>query len=449
MDRNNYRPISILPILSKVLERFVHTHFSAFLELNNLITITQSGFRKLHSTMTALLHVTERWLQNIDKGLVTGVVFIDLRKAFDTVNTDVLLAKLPHFGITGIEHQWFRSYLTGRSQSVTVDGHLSDPLPVTIGVPQGSILGPLLFLLYLNELPQIPEYCKTELYADDTEMECSCKPVHSDVLESNINSDLTKVADYFDVNRLTINVNKCEYMQIGTYQSLGKMPETNISIRGEPLQTVTTAKYLGMYIDKNLKWDSHIDVMVPKISAKIGVLRTLRKIVPIDTLKLLYNAIVLPHFDYGDIVYDTTSNTNKIRLQLLQSRAARLISGSGPRTNRNTMFKSLGWLSLQNRRDYHKCIMVYKCRNGLAPQYLADLFRSNDVNHSYPTRNSSQLRATKTRTEYYHNSFTVSGQNLWNSLPGSIRDSQSISVFKKSLFDHLSQKTQFVNNARF
>ncbi len=139
METNNYRPISILTISSQLLERFVHDSFSEYLEEHNLLTIAQSGFRRLHSTVTSLFHVIDRWLMNIDKGLVTGVVFIDIRKTFDTVDVNILLTKLPSFDITGMEHKWFKSYLSGRSQSVSVDGHLSDPQPVSIGVPQSSI----------------------------------------------------------------------------------------------------------------------------------------------------------------------------------------------------------------------------------------------------------------------------------------------------------------------
>ena len=139
METNNYRSISILPVLSKLLVRFGRSSYTDYLEEHKLLTIAQSGLRRLHSNVTSLLNVINRWLNNIDAGLVTGVVFIDLRKAFDTVDTYILLAKLKECEVIGIEHQWFWSYLAGRSQSVSMDDHLSDHLPVNIGVPQGSI----------------------------------------------------------------------------------------------------------------------------------------------------------------------------------------------------------------------------------------------------------------------------------------------------------------------
>ncbi len=180
-----------------------------------------------------------------------------------------------------MEHKWFKSYLSGRSHSVSVDGHLSDPLPVSIGVPQGSILVPLLFLLFLNDLPTVTESCETNMYADDTEIDSASKPDCPEERENNINSNLCKISEYFNINRLSLNVPKCEFMLIGTYQSLAKMPEMPIHINNEPLDKVPISKHLGMFIDSNLKWDDHINNMIPKISAKIGILRSLRNIVPL------------------------------------------------------------------------------------------------------------------------------------------------------------------------
>ncbi len=174
--------------------------------------------------------------------------------------------------------------------------------------------------------------------------------------------------------------------------------------------------------------------IIPKISATISILRSLRNVVLIDTLTLMYNAIVLQYFDYADIVLYSASVASKFKLQSLQTRAARLITGSGPRTSRNPIYKSLSWLSLQHRWDFHKCVMVYKCRNSLTPSYIEKIFTSNDTKHTYNTRHSSQLRSTKTRTSYYHIRFTVSGHKLWNDLSSNIQNCTTLPIVKKALF---------------
>ncbi len=229
---------------------------------------------------SAYIHHTFTYT-NIDKGLVTGVVFIDLRKAFDTVNINILLLKLTRYWISG------------------------------------TILGPLLFLLYLNDLPSITESCSVSLFSDDTEMDNAKQPEEFNELQRSINDDLSCLKTYFDDNRLSVNVDKCEFMLLGTYQALRKIPSPQFHINNEPLRPESVTKYLGMYIDEYLHWDHHIDTLVKKISSKIGILRSWRNIVPIDTLKLMYNAIVLPHGDYADIVYDAAPETNKSRLQRL------------------------------------------------------------------------------------------------------------------------------------
>ncbi len=226
-------------------------------------------------------------------------------------------------------------------------------------------------------------------------------------------------------------------MLIVTYQALKKI--LNINVHIDPINRVLVVKYVGIYIGKNLKWDVPIDKIIPKISATISIHRSLRKLVPIDTFTLMYNAIV---FCYADIVLDSASAASKCKLQSLQTSAARLISGSGPRTNRNTMYKSLSWKLLQHRRDFHKCVMLYKCRNSLAPSNLEILITSNDTKHTYNTRHSSQLRSTKTRTSYYHRSFTVSGHKLWNDLPSTIHNCTMLPTFKKALYKFYLDKTQ-------
>ncbi len=441
-ETNNYRPISILPILSKIMEKFVHYHFSQFLENNNLLTLAQSGFRRLHSTLTSLIQCTDRWLRNIDKGLITGVVFIDLRKAFDTVNFEILLQKLQEYGVNGSELEWFSSYLHGRSQVVTIDGVLSESLPVTVGVPQGSILGPLLFVLYVNDLPEALDNCESNMYADDTEIEHATKPCDSHILETALNDDMGKLKEYFIQNKLSLNVPKCTFMLIGTHQSLAKCESITIRIGECVLEQVKSSKYLGMQVDENLKWDSHIDTLRRKLASKVGLLKRLRRIIPNETLLQLYKSIVLPHFDYCDIIYGTCSKQNLDMLQKLQNRAARILTGSGPRAHRNDMYKQLGMLSLSNRQILHKCILVFKSLNNLTPDYL-DVFTQNNNIHMHNTRTSQRLHTATPRTAYYAKSFEISGAIEYNNLPYNITTISSLNQFKSAVYKYLARKDQF------
>ncbi len=204
---------------------------------------------------------THCWRENIDKGLVTWVVFIDLHKAFVTGDLDILLVKVPKFCVEGIKHQWFWSYLTGRVQSVTVDGRLPNPLPVSIGIPQAL----LFFLLFLNDFPTIHQSRETTMYADDTEYEAASKPEDYKELETTINNNLHRINEYFETNKLNHNVPECEFMLVGTYPSLAKVPNIIMHINNEPLKQVTVSKYLGMKIHSNLKWDDHINAIIHKI----------------------------------------------------------------------------------------------------------------------------------------------------------------------------------------
>jgi hypothetical protein len=278
---------------------------------------------------------------------------------------------------------------------------------VKVGVPQGSILGPLLFILYLNDLPQAVKDGDVSMYADDTEMDYT--GTSTSELEDKMNTDLKNVSTYFAANKLSLNVKKCEVLLCGTRQRVANK-DLNIKVNNNPISCVTNSTFLGFDIDENLTWSSHINKLVSKLSYKIGLLRKLREIVPQETCHLLYNSLVLPHFDYADTVYDSANATDLDRLQKLQTRAARILTGSNYRRPRKEMFQSLGWMSLKNRRMLNKSTMMYKCLNGLAPSYLSELFKT--PNHCYTTRNSHKLSVPSAKTAYYRKSFEISGAIL-------------------------------------
>ena len=280
---NNYRPISVIPIVAKVFERIIYDQVYAFLIANNLLSNSQSGFRPLHSTVTALLEATNSWAYNIYQGNVNAVVFLDLKKAFDTVNHEILLSKLRAYGIGGVAGNWFKSYLNNRNQKCFVNGQLSGSRSLLCGIPQGTILGPLLFLIYINDLPNCLVHSRPRMYADDTHLTFASNNL--DDIEYHLNLDLAKVNKWLIANRLTLNQSKTEFMLIGARQRLCTLQSAPcLAIDNVPIKQVSQIKSLGVHIDENLSWNIHIEEVAKKIASGIGALKRVRQFVPTATL---------------------------------------------------------------------------------------------------------------------------------------------------------------------
>ena len=250
----NYRPISILPVLSKCLEKHIHVHFYNFLNVHNLISDSQSGFRANHSCQTALTNITNTWYDAIDKGLLTGVLFLDFRKAFDLVNHQILLSKLKLYGCSSKTVEFFQSYLSGRFQILNFKNTLSDSLPLSVGVPQGSILGPLLFILYVNDLPLATNHCSLYMYADDTAAQTHAKSL--DIVNQYLSDDAKLVSKWCDINKMCINTEKTKAMLVTTSQRKCKLKDDlSVLINNVNIENVNNEKLLGVTIDSCLSWD--------------------------------------------------------------------------------------------------------------------------------------------------------------------------------------------------
>ena len=324
-DAANYRPISVLPVFVKILERAVHNMVYRYLQDNQLLSTYQSGFRPLHSTGTCLIDTTNKLLLNIDRGLLTGMVFLDLSKAFDTLDHERMREKLSQIGFNESAVVWFDDYLTNRTQSIALNCVVSDPQSLQYGVPQGSILGPLLFIIYINELPSIIQNCSIQLYADDTLLFFSSSSVA--LIESTLSEDLNRMISWLNSNFLFLNYSKTKIMLIGTHQRLAKVNSFNIEAQDNKFDRVYKFKYLGVVIDSCLSWNDHIDYISAKISSQLGMLRKARKIIPREACVTLYDAMILPLFDYCSAVWDKCGKTNCDFLEKLQRRAASIIEG--------------------------------------------------------------------------------------------------------------------------
>ena len=266
---NNYRPISLLSIFDKIIEKLMHKKLYTFLECNNILFCNQFGFRKNNSTIYALAQITEMIKVSIDIGKFGCGIFIDLRKAFDTVNHEILLTKLEHYGIRDNLLNWFMSYLSNRKQYVSINGLSSEPLEINCGVPQGSVLGPLLFLLYINDLPNISNVLDFYLFADDTNIYYESDSLQE--LEKTINKELQKLYLWLNVNRLSLNIDKTNYIIFHPYNKPMKEHIT-IKINKKAIKEKEFIKYLGVFIDSTLSWKHQISTISKKISRSIGIM---------------------------------------------------------------------------------------------------------------------------------------------------------------------------------
>ena len=288
---SNYRPISVLSVFSRLLEKIGHDQFSKYLKEHNKFAKCQHAFLKLHSTLTSLLSVTDTWFSNIDKRKLNISIFLDLKKAFDTVDHGILLSKLSKYGAVGTPLRWLASYLTDRKQYCQINGHKSCLKNVLCGIPQGSCLGPLLFILYVNDFEQCLEKCTAIMYADDTSVTCSAEDLTE--LCNDLKTEVGNIAKWLRLNKLSLNTDKTEYMVVGHKRQTNSISELiEIKINEEPIKRVQTVKYLGTMVDENLTWNEQYKKHKGKIKSALSSLQKLRNILPQSKLDQVYRAAV-------------------------------------------------------------------------------------------------------------------------------------------------------------
>ena len=302
-ELRNFRPISILPVLSKVIERVGQEQIIDYLLENNLITPFQSGFRAGFSTQDVLLRVTNSWVKAVDERKYVGTVFLDIAKAFDCIDHSILVEKLRYYGIVGRPLDWFKDYLFNRQKSIRIGRDTSDWSPVSIGVPQGSILGPLLFLLYINDLSSVVRYSEINIYADDTELHYCSKDLVD--LHTKLQADLDEIGDWLTCNHLRGNADKSVSMLVGSKRKVKDL-SLKLSLNNRQLECVERTKYLGLLIDRFLTWEDHVLSIIQSSRSKIYALNRLKPL-PKRLLIRLYKAYVYPLFDYSSIVYHSCS----------------------------------------------------------------------------------------------------------------------------------------------
>ena len=359
-------------------------------------------------------------LDNFNNGKVTAAIFLDLKKAFDTVDHELLIDKLKSYGINNAELKWFVSYLSERSQVVHINATQSDPMNINIGIPQGSILGPLLFIIHVNSLPDIMP-CKCVMYADDTTILCnSSDPV---TLQYELDSYLSKISNWFNKNKLTLNIKKTKLMVFGTSQILSKFKDISISYNGDTIERVDSFKYLGVTFDPQLTWKDHINRMSSNVSKRIGVIRRIKYFLPPNTLKMLATALVIPLFDYCCCVWSNCNIQYSSCLQVLMNRLGRILLSVDIKTSVDFILSSLGWRRLNVRWNEQLLIMTFKCLKGCAPTYLSSKFIFNNSLHSKCTRSQTHnnLIIPPWNICQGKRTFLYRSSKGWNDLPNEIK----------------------------
>ena len=434
----NYRPISLLSCIGKVLEKCIHRHIMTYLKAHNILTLSQSGFIPGDSTTNQLLSIYNDFCSSLDQGISTQAVFFDISKAFDRVWHAGLLAKLEGVGIRGSLLEFLKSYLTNRTQATVVKGAISDYQVTTAGVPQGSVLGPILFNIYINDI-QENIHSTMKLFADDTSMYLSIADplARSEIL----NRDLNRIHQWAVAWKVTFNREKTELLNLTRKRNEQFLP---LKFCNETLHESPHHKHLGIILQGNCKWDKHIAYLLSKCNTLVNCLRSLKHRLSRKSLEHLYKSFILPHFDYADVLWDNCTETDQDKLENLQLDALRTIVGSVRGTSHQKLYLESGFIPLKERRKRHKLILYHKIVHNKCPEYLKQLLPplvsdNNPYHLRYPYRRTIPIHDS----ELYKSSFFISTTLLWNELAEITQKTTSISLFKKLLSENDVQVPPF------
>ena len=438
---SNYRPISILPSVSKVYERVVHNQLHKHFQDLKLYYNSQYGFRTKHSTELAALELIDRTIKSLDQNECPINIYLDLSKAFDTLDHEILLSKLDYYGIRDKAHDLLRSYLTNRKQFTQCNNKSSDPLIITTGVPQGSILGPLLFIIYINDISKVSNSFYPIVYADDTTLSATLGtfgPVKDQ--RKKINTELGKISDWLKLNKLSLNINKTKAMIFRTPQKTVQPP--TIEIDNTPIEFVHEFNFLGIIIDQHLTWNAHIKYIRNKLSKVAAVLTKLKNFLPKPTLLTLYNSMFLPHINYGLLLWGSGSES----IFNLQKRALRIINNSNYNAHTEPLFKSTKLLKIKDLCTLQELKFCHRLENKSLPQYFYPIFTKNSETHDHNTRGLSDYTIPLFRHTFVKRTIRYRIPSAYNSLSDQLRDkikTHSISNFAKSVKYHILETYRF------
>ena len=402
--------------INKIFEKLIHARLYSFLQKNKILNGNQYGFRKNSSTAYAIYDLIENKLKNLDQNSITCALYVDLSKAFDTVNHSILLKKLAHHGIRGVPLELFKSYLSNRKQYTYVNGCKSRELPIDIGVPQGSVLGPLLFLLYINDLP-CASLLLTKLFADDTCLIFSAKTV--DELQIVINREMRKIESWMSGNKLSINYKKTKYMLL--HKQPNQQPFA-LYINNNKIDKVNCFKYLGVKIDDKLTWREHIKHIEGKLSSACGAMYRLRQSVNQKYIRSFYFAHAYFYLQYSILAWHNTTKQCLKKVNSLHGKLVRLMTLHGPLKNfhfsADEMCKNMNILKLEDIKKLELGKFMHRAHSKQLPENFENHFTriENMLNFKLRSVKTKTFFTKSTNTEKYRNWLTNSGVQLWKDL---------------------------------
>ena len=430
----NYRPISLLPLPGKVMEKLIHQRLSTHLETNSLLANEQHGFRKAHSTVHSIAQLTNYIYRDLDEKSPTLAVFIDFKKAFDCVQHPVLLKKLEAMNLDVLGIDWIKDYLTRRQQRVFANGSYSSYQDISQGVPQGSVLGPLFYIIYANDLTDIVKNCKIAMYADDTVLYISCKK-NFELSVKKLQEDIDSLSQWCVGNGITANVEKTKVMVFGSNNSLANIPQFDIKFGGVALQMVSSYMYLGILLDNKLTYNLYVNRIIGSFTAKLKQFRRMRGFLSTKAALMVYKGMLLPILEYGDIFLVGTSATNRKRLQVLQNKGLRCALGRDHDSNVRDLHNDANLLKLKFRREQHILNYMYdfaQVEGNIRPKSKS----------SIKTRSSNKLflKTKRPHTEKFRKSLAYRGPKTWNDLREEFHHTPSKSVYKTMITNLITKK---------
>ena len=456
LDPKNYRPVAILPILSKILERVIFQQVVAHFDENQLFHPNHHGFRQHHNTCTALVQMYDGWVEAAERGELTGVCMLDMSAAFDVVNHNLLLQKLRLYGFDQKSLAWMTSYLSGRTQSVCIDGTLSDPLELTAGVPQGSILGPLCYIIFTNDLPETIFTCQEHqashqqfnthcnecgsvcCFADDSTLSISDKS--AEVVTEKLTEKYAVLSEYLISNRLKLNDDKTHLILMTTSQNRKlKNPQIQVNTPNETIRTTDSEKLLGGFIHRDLKWADHIvdneKSLIKSLTTRLNALKKICRYSNFKTRLMIANGVFISKLIYLIPLWGGACRYLLKMLQVIQNKAARYVTRSSWSTSTRDLLRQCNWLSVTQLSAYHSLVMTHKTMLSQQPKYLHDKFGSQ-----YPCNTrlaaSSKIRidaSFNAELSLAHSSFRWRASKLYNELPLEIRSETKMIRFKATL----------------